>query len=117
MPELPELQAHAERLSEQFAGAPVDRFRALTFTALKTAVPDPSTAHGHRLTEVGRRGKYLLLHTDATAAGPAGTGPVTFVVHLMQGGRRRGRSRRRVPGWPGRRPPPTPRLCVRCPPR
>ena len=44
MPELPELQAHAERLSEQFAGAPVDRFRALTFTALKTAVPDPSTA-------------------------------------------------------------------------
>ena len=53
MPELPELQAHAERLSEQFAGAPVDRFRALTFTALKTAVPDPSTAHGHRLTEVG----------------------------------------------------------------
>ena len=89
MPELPELQAHAERLSEQFAGAPGDRFRALPFTALKTAVPDPSTAHGHRLTEVGRRGKYLLLHTDATAAGPAGTGPVTFVVHLMQGGRLR----------------------------
>ncbi len=97
MPELPELQAHAERLTGQFAGATVERFRALTFTALKTALPDPSATHGHRLTGVDRRGKYLLLRTDATAAsaaagagaGAAGEGPVTFVVHLMQGGRLR----------------------------
>ena len=92
MPELPELQAHAERLSEQFGDTPIERFRALTFTALKTAAPDPSVTHGSRLTHVGRRGKYLLLHTDAVASatGPAGTGePVTFVVHLMQGGRLR----------------------------
>jgi formamidopyrimidine-DNA glycosylase len=93
VPELPELQAHAERLTGQFAGATIEGFRALTFTALKTVVPDPSVTHGHRLTGVGRRGKYLLLATDATAggptSGPAGPGPVTFVVHLMQGGRLR----------------------------
>ncbi len=84
MPELPELQAHAERLSEQFAGRTLASFRPLTFTTLKTAVPDPGLTHDHTLTGVGRRGKYLLLRTDATdAAGEA----VTFVVHLMQGGR------------------------------
>lgn len=77
MPELPELQAHAERLHASFAGSVIRGFRALTFTALKTAAPDPSSADGHPLSSVGRRGKYLLL--DA--------GDVTFVVHLMQGGR------------------------------
>jgi formamidopyrimidine-DNA glycosylase len=77
MPELPEVQAHAERLTEQFAGAVLKRFVALNFTALKTAVPPPDVANGHSLKDVGRRGKYLLLRFD----------PATFVVHLMQGGR------------------------------
>ena len=77
MPELPEVQAHAERLTEQFAGAVLQRFVPITFTALKTAMPEPSAAYGTPLVEVGRRGKYLLLHFE----------PVVFVVHLMQGGR------------------------------
>lgn len=77
MPELPELQAHAERLTEDFGGTALKGFRPITFTALKTARPDPSSAVGSPLTRVGRRGKYLLLETE----------PVTFVVHLMQGGR------------------------------
>ena len=77
MPEMPEVQAHAERLTEAFAGAALDRFRPLAFTALKTAVPAPEAAAGHPLVEVGRRGKHLLLRFE----------PVTFVVHLMQGGR------------------------------
>ena len=77
MPELPEVQAHAERLTEQFRGRALARFRPLTFTALKTAVPAPEDAYGHRLVTVGRRGKYLLLEFE----------PVTFAVHLMQGGR------------------------------
>ena len=79
MPEMPEVQAHAERLTEAFAGATLDRFRPLAFTALKTAVPAPEAAAGHPLVEVGRRGKHLLLRFE----------PVTFVVHLMQGGRLR----------------------------
>ncbi|MCU1499206.1 MAG: Formamidopyrimidine-DNA glycosylase [Acidimicrobiales bacterium] len=79
MPELPELQAHAERLDAAFSGAVLADFRPITFTALKTFDPDPATAVGSPLVFVGRRGKYLLL--DA--------GTVTFVVHLMQGGRLR----------------------------
>jgi formamidopyrimidine-DNA glycosylase len=77
MPEMPEVQAHAERLTEQFAGRVLTRFRPITFTALKTAVPAPDEAYGSVLRRVGRRGKYLLLDFE----------PVTFAVHLMQGGR------------------------------
>ncbi len=77
MPELPEVQAHAERLTEQFSGRELLKFAPLTFTALKTAVPRPDVAYGLPLSSVGRRGKYLLLQFE----------PVTFVVHLMQGGR------------------------------
>jgi formamidopyrimidine-DNA glycosylase len=77
MPELPEVQAHAERLTDAFAGAELDGFRAISFTALKTYAPSPDEAVGHPLLEVTRRGKYLLLRFE----------PVTFVVHLMQGGR------------------------------
>jgi formamidopyrimidine-DNA glycosylase len=77
VPELPEVQAHAERLDAAFAGTSLERFQAITFTALKTAVPPPDAAYGHDLVFVGRRGKQLLLDF----------GTATFVVHLMQGGR------------------------------
>jgi formamidopyrimidine-DNA glycosylase len=77
LPELPEIQAHAERLDTAFAGATLERFVPLAFTALKTAVPAPDAAYGHELVFVGRRGKHLLLDF----------GEATFVVHLMQGGR------------------------------
>ena len=39
MPELPELEAHAERLDARYAGVELTRFTPLAFTALKTAVP------------------------------------------------------------------------------
>ncbi len=77
MPELPELQAHAERLAEDFGGAELAGFRPITFTALKTYRPDPSEAVGSPVTSFGRRGKHLLMEI----------GQVTFVIHLMQGGR------------------------------
>lgn len=77
MPELPEVQAHAERLSADYTGRALQRFQPLTFTALKTAVPPPDAAYGHAVTDVGRRGKFLLLNFDT----------VQFAVHLMQGGR------------------------------
>jgi formamidopyrimidine-DNA glycosylase len=77
VPEMPEVQAHAERLTENYAGDVLTRFRPLAFTALKTFAPPPEAAQGHPLIDVGRRGKHLLLRFE----------PVTFVVHLMQGGR------------------------------
>jgi formamidopyrimidine-DNA glycosylase len=79
VPELPEVQAHGERLTEAFQGAVLQRFTPLAFTVLKTATPGPESAHGHALESVGRRGKHLLLRFE----------PCTFVVHLMQGGRLR----------------------------
>lgn len=77
MPELPEVQAHAERLTEQFRGARLEKFVPFNFTALKTATPRPEEAYGSELGGVGRRGKYLLLDF----------GRLHFVIHLMQGGR------------------------------
>ena len=56
MPEMPEVQAHAERLTAADAGRVLRRFVPLTFTALKTAVPPPDDAYGRPLIEVGRRG-------------------------------------------------------------
>jgi len=77
VPELPEVQAHAERLTDQFAGSVLNAFTPFKFTVLKTAVPNPDQAYGLPLLGVGRRGKYLLLRFE----------PITFAVHLMQGGR------------------------------
>lgn len=77
MPELPEVRAHAERLTEAYSGASLIRFSAISFTALKTASPSPDSAVGNELVRVGTRGKLLVLDFS----------PVSFVVHLMQGGR------------------------------
>ena len=79
MPELPEIQAHAERLDEDFRGATLQRFEPLSFSVLKTFSPDPASAAGTDVTRVHRRGKYVLIELA----------PITFVVHLMQGGRLR----------------------------
>ncbi|MEM7142164.1 MAG: DNA-formamidopyrimidine glycosylase family protein [Actinomycetota bacterium] len=77
MPELPEITAHAERLADNWMGAELTAFRPLHLTALKTYAPQPKEAYGRALTGTGHRGKYLYLHFDE----------LTFVVHLMQGGR------------------------------
>ena len=74
---MPEIQAHAERLDARFRGRVLQRFVPLNFTALKTAVPAPDGAYGCPVSSIGRRGKYLLIEFE----------PITFVVHLMQGGR------------------------------
>jgi formamidopyrimidine-DNA glycosylase len=77
MPELPELQAHAERLNDRYRGAVLERFRPLSFTVMKTAVPSPEAAVGKALSEFRRVGKYLIANFDG----------FEFAIHLMQGGR------------------------------
>ena len=77
MPELPEVQAHAERIDRDFRGRMLAKFQPITFTALKTAVPAPQSAYGESLQGVGRRGKFIVLDFES----------VQFAVHLMQGGR------------------------------
>lgn len=79
MPEIGEIQAHAERIEADYVGKTLAKFRPITFYVLKTFAPDPSTSHDHSLDRVTTRGKYLQMWF----------GPNVFVVHLMQGGRLR----------------------------
>lgn len=79
MPEIGEIQAHGERLADEFVGKTLKSFRPITFYVLKTFAPDPATSHGSTLERVETRGKYLQLWF----------GPNVFIIHLMQGGRLR----------------------------
>ncbi|MEA2498033.1 MAG: formamidopyrimidine-DNA glycosylase, partial [Actinomycetota bacterium] len=77
MPELPEMQALAERLEAAVGGTQLDRVDVLQFSALKTVAPGPHELHGRRLETVSRRAKYLIF----------GFGDLKLLVHLSQGGR------------------------------
>jgi len=78
MPEMPEVQAHAERMTEALAGHRLEKFELLNFASLKTFSPPPDGAVGSNLTNVERRAKYLVLRFDNGHA---------HALHLMQGGR------------------------------
>jgi formamidopyrimidine-DNA glycosylase len=77
MPEIPEVQALAERVGERLVGARFLRATALSFSALKTVSPGPHDLEGCTLTKTGRRGKFLILELD----------PLRLLIHLSQGGR------------------------------
>lgn len=77
MPELPEVQALAERLTAAVGGAPLLASDLLSFSSLKTVTPRAADLAGRTLERVGRRGKYLVFELG----GPR------MLVHLSQGGR------------------------------
>ena len=77
MPELPEIQALAERLTDAFTGARIERIDPLGFSGLKTVLPSPDVLLGRPVGSVGRRGKYLVVDFG----GPR------LLVHLSQAGR------------------------------
>jgi formamidopyrimidine-DNA glycosylase len=79
VPEIGEIQAHAERVEAEWSGRSLKAFRPITFYVLKTFMPDPNSAHGEVLQRVATRGKYLHLWFESTV----------FTIHLMQGGRLR----------------------------
>ena len=90
MPEIPEIRAHAERLEALAAGGVLKRFEPLSFTALKTASPQPNDAVGWSLEGISQRAKFLLLRlAPPSSDSDSGNAGLTFVVHLMQGGRLR----------------------------
>jgi formamidopyrimidine-DNA glycosylase len=78
VPEIPEMQALAERVDEALRGAVLERVDVLGFSALKTVVPAPESLVGSPLRSVGRRGKYLVLDFGA---------PGRILTHLSQAGR------------------------------
>jgi formamidopyrimidine-DNA glycosylase len=77
VPELPEVQALAERLDVLLGGAPLSGLDPLQFSALKTYDPPPESLLGRTLDGVRRRGKYLGFGFE----GPR------LLIHLSQGGR------------------------------
>ena len=78
MPELPEMQALAERVQVALVGRSVAAVDPLGFSALKTVSPTPGDLVGLRVTEVGRRGKFLMITLEHH---------VRILIHLSQAGR------------------------------
>ena len=78
MPELPEMQALAERLDLFVGRRALRQAQLLGFSSLKTYAPAPSDLKGAVLRAVTRRAKYLVWHFDDD---------VRIVLHLSQAGR------------------------------
>lgn len=77
MPELPEIQALAERLESKLKEARLTKVQPLAFSALKTVLPPPEQLEGKRLEAVGHRGKFLVFSME----------DLRLLIHLSQGGR------------------------------
>lgn len=78
MPELPEMQALAERLDDAISGRALTKIDPLQFSALKTVTPPYDDLVGAPVASVGRRGKYLVTGFEDGRR---------LLVHLSQGGR------------------------------
>jgi formamidopyrimidine-DNA glycosylase len=85
MPELPEVEITARRLSTALDGAEVESALATGVATLKTFEPSLDSLTGMRIEGVRRIGKML-----AVDFAPAdGAGPLTLLIHLMSAGRLR----------------------------
>jgi formamidopyrimidine-DNA glycosylase len=93
MPELPEVEITARRLSAALAGAEVESALAPGMVALKTVEPPLSALAGRRIATVRRIGKMPVVDFElperASAAkdGSRSADPLSLLVHLMSAGR------------------------------
>jgi formamidopyrimidine-DNA glycosylase len=78
VPELPQMQALAERLGDALTGKTLAGVEPLGFSALKTVAPAPESLIGQRVERVDRRAKYLILDFGAVGR---------ILLHLSQAGR------------------------------
>lgn len=100
MPELPEVQALAEVIEEQFRGQWIARAELAGLSALKTYDPPLADLADATLVGTGRHGKFLVLNlVDAQGV------PVDLVIHLSRAGWIHWRaSERLAPLRPGKGP-------------
>ena len=77
MPEMPEMQALAERLEDALAGSTWMGAQVIQFSGLKTFDPPPEALVGKEVKSVGRRGKFVIIELDG----------LRVLFHLSQGGR------------------------------
>jgi formamidopyrimidine-DNA glycosylase len=85
VPELPEVEITARRLSSALEGAEVESALAAGVATLKTFEPGLDSITGANVAGVRRIGKMLAVDFDPTAAD--GGAPLTLLVHLMSAGR------------------------------
>jgi formamidopyrimidine-DNA glycosylase len=78
MPELPEVEITARRLSDALAGATIESTLAPGINALKTFDPPLHALDGRRIERVRRIGKHLVVDVS---------GDLHVLVHLMSAGR------------------------------
>ncbi|HET9119600.1 MAG TPA: DNA-formamidopyrimidine glycosylase family protein [Solirubrobacterales bacterium] len=85
MPELPEVETTARRLSSQLEGAEVESALAAGVATLKTFEPSLDALTGARIDGVRRIGKMLAVDFDPSPTD--GGEPLTLLIHLMSAGR------------------------------
>src|SRR5436190_24389637 len=83
MPELPEVEITARRLSTALDGAEIESALAPGVATLKTFEPSLESLTGGKIEGVRRIGKMLAV--DVSTAD--GAGPLTLLIHLMSAGR------------------------------
>jgi formamidopyrimidine-DNA glycosylase len=81
MPELPEVEITARRLSSALEGAEVESARAAGLATLKTFDPSLDALEGAKVKGIRRIGKMLATDFDADGE------DLTLLVHLMSAGR------------------------------
>jgi formamidopyrimidine-DNA glycosylase len=85
VPELPEVEITARRLSAALAGAEVESALAPGMVALKSIDPPLGALAGRRISGARRVGKMPVITFDAAAGD--GAEPLAMLVHLMSAGR------------------------------
>jgi formamidopyrimidine-DNA glycosylase len=85
VPELPEVEITARRLTSALEGAEVESAFAAGVATLKTFEPSLDSLTGAKVEGVRRIGKMLAVDLD-TSATDGGT-PLTLLIHLMSAGR------------------------------
>jgi formamidopyrimidine-DNA glycosylase len=85
MPELPEVEITARRLTSALEGAEVESALAPGVATLKTFEPSLEALSGARIEGVRRIGKMLAVDFDTSPQN--GGQPLTLLIHLMSAGR------------------------------
>jgi formamidopyrimidine-DNA glycosylase len=85
MPELPEVEITARRLTTALEGAEVQSALAAGVATLKTFEPSLDALTGAQISGVRRIGKMLAVDLDPSPSD--GADPLTLLIHLMSAGR------------------------------
>jgi formamidopyrimidine-DNA glycosylase len=85
VPELPEVEITARRLSSALEGSEVESAMAAGVATLKTFEPSLDSLDGARIERVRRIGKMLAV--DLSPAAGDGAAQLTLLIHLMSAGR------------------------------